>query len=159
MLHVFTCPALRNEQNDFREQMNVVFRKWALPYCDIGKLPSTNILQSWTSALQERFRKKHQDKFSLTGEKIHQLVEDYWQANVSNRHKTLQNVQKSIEETIRRYHCSCLGRHVCQLRNCWMTPATLTRLLQEHFSLEVEGMADALHRSRHLHTWFSAYER
>jgi hypothetical protein len=39
-----------------------------------------------------------------------------------------------------------------------MTPATLTRLLQEHFSLEVEGMADALHHSHYYHAWFSAYE-
>ena len=32
------------------------------------------------------------------------------------------------------------------------------KILQQHFSLETEAMADALHHSCHFTSWFSAYE-
>lgn len=37
-------------------------------------------------------------------------------------------------------------------------PTSLVQLLQRHFSLETDGMADALHRQRSLTNWFSPYE-
>ena len=43
------------------------------------------------------------------------------------------------------------------MRNCWGTPASLSLLLQHEFNLQVDGTADALHRSQ-LPQWFSAYE-
>src|ERR1700761_331550 len=52
MLHVFTCPALRKEQNDFREQVNAVFRKWDLPYGNIGNYPQ----QTFCKHGQMRYR-------------------------------------------------------------------------------------------------------
>src|ERR1700761_6639176 len=43
-------------------------------------------------------------------------------------------------------------------KNCWATPPSLIALLQKHFCLEVEGMADALHHSGHLKEWYSLYQ-
>ena len=104
-------------------------------------------------------RPRINQKFTLSVEKIHLIVNDYWQANKENRHKSLKNLQKYLEDALRRYKCRCIGRQqACELQNCWALPDTLLELLCEHLSLEVEGMADALHHSRHLSTWFSPYE-
>ena len=87
-----------------------------------------------------------------------QLVEDYWTANKSNRHKAFPQFWKSVNHILKRYNCNCNGRHSCELRNCWTTPPSLIVLLQKHFSLEVEGMGDVLHHSCHLKEWYSKYQ-
>ena len=81
---------------------------------------------------------------------MQQLVEDYWKANKNNRHKAFPHFWKSINGSLRRYKCNCNKRHSCELRNCWATPPSLLNLLQKHFCLEVEGMADVLHHSSNL---------
>src|SRR5271170_3123503 len=81
----------------------------------------------------------------LSGEKMQQLIEDYWIANKNNRHKAFPHFWRNINRVLRRYNCSCNSRHSCELKNCWATPPSLIALLQKHFGLEVEGMADALH--------------
>ena len=88
---------------------------------------------------------------------MQQLVEDYWKANKNNRHKAFPHFWKSVNGSLRRYKCNCNKRHSCELRNCWATPPSLLNLLQKHFCLEVEGMADVLHHSSNLKEWFSLY--
>src|ERR1700684_1175100 len=88
---------------------------------------------------------------------MQQLVEDYWKANKDDRHKAFPHFWKSVNGSLRRYKCNCNKRHSCELRNCWATPPSLLNLLQKHFCLEVEGMADVLHHSSNLKEWFSLY--
>src|ERR1700691_4212322 len=81
---------------------------------------------------------------------MQQLVEDYWKTNKNNRHKAFPHFWKSVNGSLRRYKCNCHKRHSCELRNCWVTPPSLLNLLQKHFCLEVEGMADVLHHLSNL---------
>src|ERR1041385_2720985 len=73
----------------------------------------------------------------ISGEKMQQLIEDYWKANQSNRHKAFPQFWKNVNHTLKRYNCNCNGRHSCELRNCWTTPPSLidrksTRLNSSH---------------------------
>jgi hypothetical protein len=142
--HVFCCPALTRVNNNLRKAMYEVFKKWELPYYNIGELAETNIKKLWFNVLRDSFVEKHTNNipFKLSETRLHQLIDDYWKANKQNRHKTLCDLKKKIITTLKKYNCKCSGRHSCQLRNCWSTPPVLTRLLQRHLSLEVEGMAD-----------------
>ena len=72
--------------------------------------------------------------------------------------KAFPHFWKCVNQTLKRSNCSCNNRHSCELRNCWATPPSLVALLQKHFCLEVEGMADALHHSCHLKEWYSLYQ-
>jgi hypothetical protein len=101
---------------------------------------------------------KNQKSLTLSSEKMQQLVEEYWAANKKNRHKAFPQFWKNVNHILKRYNCNCKGRHSCELRNCWTTPPSLIALLQKHFLLEVEGMGDALHHSRHLRKWYSKYQ-
>jgi len=98
---------------------------------------------------------KNQKSLTLSNEKMQQLIEDYWAANKNNRHKRFPHFWRSVNQVLRRYRCNCSQKHSCEL---WSTPPSLIALLQKHFSLEVEGMADALHHSCHLKEWYSLYQ-
>ena len=155
--HLFLCPALREEQNSLRENIDEVFKKWSIPYSSLGHLPGSNIKAHWVKMLQGKLA-KNKKTLKLSGEKMQQIVDDYWTANKLNRHKTFPRFWKSVNHILKRYNCNCKGRHSCELRNCWTTPPSLIALLQKHFSLEVEGMGDVLHHSRHLQEWYSRYQ-
>jgi hypothetical protein len=101
---------------------------------------------------------KNEKSLTLSAEKMQQLIEDYWRAHKTNRHKAFPHFWKKINHILKRYQCQCKGRHTCELRNCWTTPPSLIALLQTHFSLEVEAMADALHHSVYLQEWYSPYQ-
>src|ERR1044071_10127703 len=45
--HLFLCPALREEQNLLRENIDEVFKKWSIPYSSLGHLPGSNIKAHW----------------------------------------------------------------------------------------------------------------
>ena len=155
--HLFLCPALREEQNSLRENIDEVFKKWSIPYSSIGHLPGISIKSHWAKMLQNKLS-KNQKPFTLSGEKMKQLVEDYWTANKSNRHKAFPQFWKSVNHILKRYNCNCNGRHSCELRNCWTTPPSLIVLLQKYFSLGIEDMGDVLHHSCHLKEWYSRYQ-
>ena len=55
--HLFLCPALREEQNSLRENIDVVFKKWSIPYSSIGHLPGSNIKSHWVKMLQSKLSK------------------------------------------------------------------------------------------------------
>ena len=129
--HLFTCPALRDEQNALRENMEKVFKKWDMPYSALGHLPNTNMKNQWINMLQKKLSKNHKS-LRLSGEKMQQLIEDYWTTNKNNRHKTFPQFWKSVNQVLRRYKCNCNHRHSCELRNCWTTPPSLIALLQKH---------------------------
>ena len=74
--HLFLCPALREEQNSLRENVDEVFKKWSIPYSSIGHLPGISIKSHWAKMLQNKLS-KNQKPFTLSGEKMKQLVEDY----------------------------------------------------------------------------------
>ena len=155
--HLFSCPALREEQNTMRQNIDGIFKKWSIPYSALGHLPGFNIKCQWINILQKKLSKNPKSR-TLSSEKMQQLVEDYWYANKNNRHKSFPHFWRCVNQALTRYKCSCNRRHICELRNCWATPPSLVALLQKHFSLEVEGMADALHHSSHLKEWFSLYQ-
>ena len=130
------------------------FKKWSI-FSALGRL--FNIKSQWINMLQKKLS-INKKSLTLSGEKMQQLVEDYWAANRNNRHKAFPHFWKCINQVLKRYKCSCNNRHSCELRNCWATPPSLIALLQKHFCLEVEGMADALHHSCHLKEWYSLYQ-
>ena len=76
--HLFLCPALREEQNALRENIDEVFKKWSIPYSSIGHLPSSKIKSHWVKMLQSKLAKNHKP-LTLSGEKMQQLVDDYGQ--------------------------------------------------------------------------------
>src|SRR6202044_2547021 len=78
--HLFTCPTLREEHNTLRERTDRIFKKWSIPYCALGHLPNFCIKSHWISILQKKLS-KNQKSLTLSGEKMQQLVEDYWKAN------------------------------------------------------------------------------
>ena len=110
----------------------------------------------WMHILQRKLSAKRKS-LTLSGEKMQQLVEDYWAANKNNRHKAFPHFYQCVSQALTRYNCNCNGRHCCELRNCWTTPPSLIALLQRHLYIEVEGMADVLHHSNHLKEWYSPY--
>jgi len=59
---------------------------------------------------------KNQKSLTLSREKMQQLIEDYWTANKSNRHKAFPQFWKNVNHTLKRYNCNCSGRHSCELR-------------------------------------------
>ena len=140
-----------------RENIDVMFKKWSIPYSSIGHLPGSNIKSHWVKMLQSKLSKNPRP-LTLSSEKMQRLVDDYWSANKNNRHKTFHRFWKCINHILRRYNCNCNGRHSCELRNCWTTPPSFIEILQKHFSLEVEGMGDVLHHSCHLQEWYSRYQ-
>jgi hypothetical protein len=158
--HLFVCPALAATQDNLREAMDRVFRKWDLPYSNTGIPAGIDIKETWSRALRDSFTQQHRfhPTLRLTESKIRQLVDDYWNGNPDNRHKSLQDLRKNILYCIKRYDCRCGSRHTCQLRNCWSTPHALLEILQKHLHLEVEGMSDSLHHSMLFGTWISAYK-
>jgi len=154
--HLFTCPALQEEHNTLRERTDSIFKKWSIPYSALGRLPNLSIKSHWVNILQKKLS-KNPKSLTLSGEKMQQLVEEYWKANKNNRHKAFAHFWKSVNGSLRRYKCNCNRRHSCELKNCWATPPSLLNLLQKHFCLEVEGMADVLHHSCNLKEWYSLY--
>ena len=149
-------PAQPSEKNK-TYYINEVLKKWSIPYSALGHLPGFSIKRQWIQILQKKLS-KNQKSLTLSAEKMQQLVEDYWSANKNNRHKKFPHFWRCVVQALRRYKCSCSHRHSCELRNCWATPPSLIALMQKHFCLEVEGMADALHHSDHLKEWYSLYQ-
>src|SRR5271156_1666557 len=86
--HIFLCPAMREEQNLLRERIDETFRKWSLPYCSLGNPPGYSMKTQWMQILQRKLSAKRKS-LTLSGEKMQQLVEDYWAANKNNRHKAI----------------------------------------------------------------------
>jgi len=121
MAHLFTCPALRNEQNSLREHIDDTFRKWIIPYSALGHLPGFTLKSHWIHILQKKLANNSR-RLTLSNEKMQQLVEDYWTANEANRHKAFPHFWKCVDKVLRRYNCACTRRHCCELRNCWTTP-------------------------------------
>ena len=145
-----------DEQNSLREHVDTTFKKWLIPYSALGHLPGLTLKSHWVHILQKKLSNNSRT-LTLSNEKMQQLVEDYWAANEANRHKAFPHFWKCVNKVLRRYNCKCTRRHFCELRNCWTTPPSLVALLQKHFSLEVEGMGDALHHSTYLNEWYSLY--
>ena len=86
------------------------------------------------------------------------LAEDFYETHKQGE-TSAQKFVTAVQNAQQRYGCHCdRGSHKCDLKNCWGTPADLVQLLQAHFSLETDGMADALHRQRSLANWFSPYQ-
>src|SRR6202161_1109340 len=77
--HLFTCPALREEHNTLRERTDRIFKKWSIPYSALGHLPNFSIKSHWINILQKKLS-KNQKSLTLSGEKMQQLVENYWKA-------------------------------------------------------------------------------
>jgi len=154
---MFSCPALREEQNTLRANIDQVFKKWSIPYSALGHLPYVNLKSQWIHMLQKKLS-KNKKSLTLSNEKMQQLIEDYWAANKNNRHKKFPHFWRSVSLVLRRYRCNCSHKHSCELRNCWSAPPSLVALLQKHFNLEVDGMGDALHHSCYLKEWYSLYQ-
>src|SRR5271156_1796918 len=108
------------------------------------KSPRLQHEDTMDTILQRKLSAKRKS-LTLSGEKMQQLVEDYWVANKNNRHKVFPHFYQCVSQALTRYNCNCNGRHCCELRNCWTTPPSLIALLQRHLYIEVEGMADVLH--------------
>ena len=126
-------------------------------YWDTSRYPHQRNVEQGPQGLiysQHRFH----PTLRLTESKIRQLVDDYWNGNPNNRHKSLQDLRNKILYCIKRYDCRCASRHTCQLRNYWSIPHALLEILQKHLHLEVEGMSDSLHHSTLFGTWISAYK-
>src|ERR1041385_5660219 len=105
------------------------------PFCN-WQLPGLSIKSHWIKMLQSKLS-KNKKSLTLSGEKMQQLIEDYWKANQSNRHKAFPQFWKNVNHILKRYNCNCNGRHSCELRNCWTTPPSLidrksTRLNSSH---------------------------
>src|SRR5271154_5483491 len=132
------------------KHIDEAFKKWSIPYSALGHLPGYNVKSKWINMLQKKLA-KDKSALTLSGEKMQQ-------SNKNNRHKAFPHFWRNINRVLRRYNCRCNNRHSCELRNCWATPPFLIALLQKHFCLEVEGMADALHHSCHLKEWYSLYQ-
>ena len=53
--HLFVCPALAASHDNFRKAMDGVYRKWNLPYSNVGILRGLHIKDVWVKALTESF--------------------------------------------------------------------------------------------------------
>ena len=51
--HLFVCPALATTQDNLREAMDRVFRKWDLPYSNTGIPAGIDIKETWSRALRD----------------------------------------------------------------------------------------------------------
>jgi hypothetical protein len=52
--HLFCCPALREEQNILRENINEVLKKWSIPYSALGHLPGFSIKEAMDTNTPEK---------------------------------------------------------------------------------------------------------
>jgi hypothetical protein len=57
--HLFVCPALAATHDNFRKAMDGVYRKWNLPYSNVGILRGLHIKDVWVKALTESFTQEH----------------------------------------------------------------------------------------------------
>jgi len=95
---------------------------------------------------------------SLSDKTIKELVENYWTGKEQDRHKAFPKFWKNVMAVLARYNCTCDLHHTCELERWWTTPPSFLKILQKRFSLEVEGISDALHHSPHLRKWYSPYQ-
>jgi hypothetical protein len=91
-----------------------------------------------------------------SGKVLVRLASDYYDT-IKGSKRGVTAFLKATEQSLKKVACSCTGSHTCSIRNCWGTPASLAELFQREFALQVDGTADALHRTQ-LPQWFSAYE-
>jgi len=145
--HAFSCPATCQEQNNLKWNVEKIMKKWNIPYYNL--IPHHK--DSWISYLQPKLTEQG---FTITKGKLQQLITDYLKAE-SRQKKDLNHLHRHIQIVLRRTSCSCTSSHSCHLKYSWLTPPSLVRILKSELSLEVDGMADVLHHSTHLHTWFS----
>ena len=52
---------------------------------------------------------------------------------------------KVVDNLLSEWECKCRRTHVCELKNCWMTPPDLLTTFKTHFKIIIEGCADPLH--------------
>ena len=133
--------------------MDGVYRKWNLPYSNVGIPRDLHIKNVWVKALTESFTQEHKfhPTLRLTESKIRQLVDDYWKANPDNRHKSLQDLRKKVLYWVRKKTYMSTSQLLVHTHG-------LLEILQRHLHLEVEGMSDSLHHSKLFSTWISAYK-
>jgi hypothetical protein len=152
--HLLTCPALTRHHNLINETFRDALRTLELPFF----LQCFHTDKEIKVQRYIRAAELSKPKINLPQRTLQGLAEDFYE-----RHKHKETGAKQYVDAVRnaqqRYGCHCdKGSHKCNLKNCWGTPTSLVQLLQRHFSLETDGMADALHRQRSLANWFSPYE-
>lgn len=92
----------------------------------------------------------------ITDGKLRQLIRDFVVANENRQGLSWRRCLYHVRRVLQTRKCKCLyGRHSCYLKNCWQTPDDFVRLLQEIFTLNCEGMADALHHNSNFQVWCS----
>jgi ribonuclease HI len=152
--HLSTCPALTQHHKLINETFRGMMRSWDSPF----------YLQKFFSDKEikiERYLRTARSanpKISLPQGTLQGLATDFYE-----KHKLVETSAQRFVTAVRnaqkRYECRCdKGSHKCDLKNCWGTPPDLVQLLRQHFALETDAMADALHRQRSLTNWFSPYE-
>ena len=159
MDHLTHCPALGQFHQSVEHAFLNTIASWGI--LPLGKRIQTDkITKSTTWALQAEEHLRHlcSDRrlnfLTPSSKTLRQLANDYYDTT-QGRKRGATAFLNAVEQSIARFACDCAGPHSCPIRNCWGTPASLSELFQREFSLQVDGTADAVHRSQ-LPQWFSA---
>ena len=93
------------------------------------------------------------DSKTLSSVKLASLLDDWLRTNGAD---SFRGFQQAVNNRLLAYDCGCReASHKCYLKNCWSLSSSLLEVLAADLSLEVEGMADALHHSPILGEWWS----
>ena len=151
--HLFSCPATATEQNNLRMDLEYTMAKWNIPYFQLGSSPHLHTKQGCLSFLLPKLAARG---LVITKEKLQQLINDYFGCENKRKPKNLNHLHRHIQIALLRASCSCNStNHQCHLKYSWTTPPSLVKILKTELSLEVDGMADSLHHSEYLASWFS----
>ena len=128
--------------------------KWNIPYFQLGSSPHSHTKQGCLSFILPKLATRG---LTITKEKLQQLINDYFESdNTRNKTKNLNHLHRHVQIALLRASCNCNStNHQCHLKYSWITPPSLVKILKTELSLEVDGMADSLHHSEHLASWFS----
>lgn len=96
----------------------------------------------------------------ISDEKLRELVLAFATTNYNREGLSMRKCGEQIWRILEARKCRCknYSPHTCGLRNCWQTPLDFAKIVREVFTLNCEGMADALHRNPLFPRWCSEFQ-
>lgn len=154
--HLFVCPALRNEQEDLKG-VGLHF----LTLAELGMVcdPQEDHIRKTVLFIRNSVPRPGTDRLALTDRKLRELIRAFVETNHGRQGLSRRRCLFQIQRILSQRACACPRNqsHHCSLKNCWQTPADFMMVLKEAFALNVDGMADALHRTSVFRKWCSEF--
>ena len=154
MNHLLRCPALVGEHERMCLRVSDALASKGVPFPPGAQSRGERDRASWLVKARGIFPSPpSRDSKTLSSVKLASLLDDWLRTNGAD---SFRGFQQAVNNRLLAYDCGCReASHKCYLKNCWSLSSSLLEVLAAELSLEVEGMADALHHSPILGEWWS----